>query len=222
MRKILLLIIIVAIFVLLKIYGLLDYLTLENLKTYKTIIEEYVKNNFFMASLAYICLYIFVAAFSIPGASVLSLAGGYFFGFTFGLFYVNFSAVVGATLAFLIARYIAGDYVHKKYGEKLRKFNEELEKNGYLYLLTLRIIPVFPFFLVNIFSALTSVKLFTYVWTTTLGIFPASIVFTYAGTTLEKVKTLNDVMSKEFLFALIFLGLLFQIPNMINRFRKKR
>lgn len=221
LKKLLIVISIIILLFLIKFSGLADQLTLENLQRYKANLEQFVVNNYFIASVGYIALYIIVVAFSIPGATVMSLAGGYLFGIFPGLFYINFSAVAGATLAFLVARYLLGDFVQRKYSEKLKFLNKEIEKNGHLYLLTLRFIPIFPFFLVNILSGLTNVKLFTYIWTTAVGIFPASIAFTYAGATLEKIKSLDDIMSKELLFALILLGVFSQIPNLYKRIFKK-
>ncbi|MGB9730967.1 MULTISPECIES: TVP38/TMEM64 family protein [Calditerrivibrio] len=214
-------VIIFSIFLVIRFSGVAEYLTLENLQKYKVILEEYVHKYFFITSISYIILYILVVTFSIPGASVLSLAGGYIFGLFPGLLYINFSAVAGATLAFLAARYIIGDLLQKKYAEKLHRFNEEMEQNGHLHLLTLRFVPIFPFFMVNIFAALTNVKLYTYIWTTAVGIFPASIAFTYAGKTLANIRSVDEVLSKELFFALILLGIVSQLPRIIKTVRKK-
>lgn len=220
-KRVFLFIILLLLIFIIRITGLSDSLTLENLHKYRIIAENYVKNNFIMSSLLYIFAYIVVVALSIPGATVMTLAGGYFFGMFPGLFYINLSAVLGATIAFLVARYLLGEIIQQRYSEKLKFLNEELSKNGHLYLLTLRLIPLFPFFLVNILSGLTNIRLFTYVWTTAVGIFPASIVFTYAGTTIEKIKSVDDVMSKEVFISLILLGILSQIPNILKRFIKR-
>lgn len=220
MKKILLILTLITVFLIIKFSGLSNYLTLENLQKYRSNLEYFVNNNFILASLFYILIYIIVVMLSIPGASVMSLAGGYFFKLFPGILYINFAAVMGATFAFLIARYIMGNYIQKKYADKLKIFNEEMDKNGHLYLLTLRFIPIFPFFMVNIFAALSNVKISTFIWTTAVGIFPASIVFTYAGKTLHNIRSLDEVISKEVFIAFVLLGILSQIPNLIKRINK--
>ena len=222
MRKLLLILTIITVSLLIKFSGFASYLTLENLQKYRYTLEYFVNNNYLLASFIYILIYIFVVMLSIPGASVMSLAGGYFFKFFPGILYINFAAVTGATLAFLVARYILGDFIQKRYTDKLKIFNEEMDKNGHLYLLTLRFIPIFPFFMVNIFAALSNVKLFTYIWTTAVGIFPASIVFTYAGKTLYNIRSVDEVISKEVFIAFVLLGILSKIPNLIKRISKSK
>lgn len=220
-KKLLLLIFIIIVFIAAKFTDLGSFFTIENIYSYNLFIAKYIEEHFLLASIAYILLYIFLIAFSIPGASVMSLAGGYFFGIFPGLIYINFSAVAGATLAFLVARYILGDFIQKKYGDKLEFFNSEIEKNGHMYMLTLRFIPLFPFFLVNLLAGISQIKLSTYIWTTALGIFPASIVFTYTGKTLEKIKSVDDVFSKDMLIAFILLGLLVQLPRLIKQIKRR-
>ncbi len=220
-KKLTLVIFIVLLFFTIKLTGVGSFFTIENIYNYKLLISKYIQEHFLLASFTYILLYIFLTTFSVPGSAVISLAGGYFFGIFPGLIYINFSAVAGATLAFLVSRYILGDFIQKRYGDKLHTFNAEIDKNGYMYMLTLRLIPLFPFFLVNLLAGISKIRVTTYIWTTALGIFPASIVFTYAGKTLEKIKSVDDILSKDILIAFILLGILAQLPRFIKYIRVK-
>jgi uncharacterized membrane protein YdjX (TVP38/TMEM64 family) len=161
-RLILLFLIIFAIF-LIRFMQIDHYLTFENLQENKSSFQHIVKTNYGLSIAGYIIIYILVTGFSLPGATILTLGSGFLFGVILGAIYVNIGATTGATMAFLFSRYIAGDWVQKKYGDKLINFNNELEKNGYRYLLTLRLIPVFPFFLINIFAGLTKIRLRTFI-----------------------------------------------------------
>ena len=133
---------------------------------------------------------------------------------------MNISATTGATLAFLFARYIAGQALQRKYGDKIAKFNDDLERNGWSYLLVLRFIPIFPFFLINIFAGLTKIPLRTFVWTTSLGIFPGSLIYAYAGQQLGTIKTVKDIFSRTILLAFLLLAALAVFPVIYNKVKK--
>jgi uncharacterized membrane protein YdjX (TVP38/TMEM64 family) len=160
-------------------------------------------------------------ALSIPGATILTLTAGFLFGF-FGIIYVNIGATIGAILAFLVARYLIGDWIQKRYGERFASFNREIAENGYNYLLTLRFIPLFPFFLVNIFAGITRVPLITYAWTTMVGIVPASFVYIYTGRQLGSIDHPGDILSWQIMLALVLLGLLVLSPVLIKKVMKKK
>ncbi len=219
-KRIILALIIIAAITVIKYFNLDTYLTFENLKNYKGQLLEHVKNNYFPAVLLFILIYIVVIAFQIPGAAVLSLSGGFLFGMA-GVLYVNLGATGGAVLAFLAARFIIGDWIQARYGDKMESFNRELEKNGRNYLLTLRLIPVFPFFLINLLAGLTGISLMTFFWITAVGIIPGSVVYVYAGTQLGSINTMSDIISWQMLSALVLLGLLAVIPVVIQKFKKK-
>ena len=161
-----------------------------------------------------------MAAFSLPGATILTLAAGYLFNFLIGAIYVNIGATTGAALAFLFARYVAGKSIQKKYADKLAKFNVELDKNGARYLLTLRFIPLFPFFLINIFAGLTNIPLRTFIWTTSLGILPGSLVYAYAGQQLGTIKSVGDIFTGKVLAAFLLLAAFALVPIVYNKFKK--
>jgi uncharacterized membrane protein YdjX (TVP38/TMEM64 family) len=170
---------------------------------------------------SYIAVYILVTAFSIPGATIMTLAGGFVFGMALTVLCVNLAATTGAALAFLSARYLLGMRIQERYREQLEKFNSEIERNGPRYLLTLRLLPVFPFFLVNFLSGLTRVSLPTFLWTTSLGIIPGSVVYAFAGQQLETVRSVGDILSLKVLIAFGVLALFTFLPPLVQRLRKK-
>jgi uncharacterized membrane protein YdjX (TVP38/TMEM64 family) len=220
-KKILLAAIIVFLVLLVRALGLDRYLTLENFKTYKDQILGYVNMNYALSVLSYILLYIVVVALSVPGATLLTLVGGFLFGLI-GVIYVNVGATIGAAAAFIAARYLLGDWVQRRYGGRLAAFNREIDQNGYNYLLTLRFIPLFPFFLINIFAGFTRIPLFVFVWTTAVGILPGSFVYVFAGTQLGSITSLKDVLSWKILLAFILLGLLAVAPVIIKKVRSRK
>lgn len=159
-KRIIVLLCLVALIILIRVSGLHEFLTFEMLRQYRDQLLAITENHNIFTVGFFILLYIAVVALSIPGAAVLSLATGFLFGF-WGLLYVNIGAAIGAILAFLAARYLIGDWLQKRYAKKFASFNKEIDENGYNYLLTLRLIPIFPFFLVNIFAGITRIPLIT-------------------------------------------------------------
>ncbi len=196
--------------------------TFENLKENRTILKNYVNRNFIKTILIYGLIYVVSISFALPGAAILSMAGGFLFGTLYGVAIINVSATLGAAVSFLAARYLLGDILQARFSEKLKGFNREVKENGASYFLTVRLIPVFPFFLVNIFAGITKISLWKFVITTSLGIIPGSFVFAYAGDNLSKVNNASDVFSREILFALFLLGGLSIIPVIYRKIKKKR
>ncbi|MRR15962.1 MAG: TVP38/TMEM64 family protein [Deltaproteobacteria bacterium] len=204
-----------------RVFGLDAFLTAETFRLYRAELLAVTAEHYGPVAALFIAVYIIVAALSIPGAAILTLAAGFLFGFA-GMIYVNIGASGGAILAFLIARYLVGDWVQKRYGGKLESFNAEMAENGYRYLLTLRLIPLFPFFLVNLLSGLTRVPLATFAWTTVVGIVPGSFVYIYTGRQLGVIEKPGDILSWPMILAFILLGLLVLSPVLIRKVMKKR
>jgi uncharacterized membrane protein YdjX (TVP38/TMEM64 family) len=196
--------------------------TFENLKENRIILKNYVKENFIKTILMYGLIYVVSISFALPGAAILSIAGGFLFGTLYGVAIINVSATLGAAVSFLVARYLLGDILQARFGEKLKGFNREVKENGMSYFLTVRLIPVFPFFLVNIFAGITKISLWKFVITTSIGIIPGSFVFAYAGDNLSKVNNASDIFSREILFALFLLGGLSIIPVIYKKLKEKR
>ena len=189
-------------------FDLHHYLTLENLKHYRaTLIGLYHSHPLFTIA-AYFTIYVLVTALSIPGAVVMTLAGAAIFGLWMGTVVVSFASTVGATLAFLVARFLLHDWVRERFGDKLQPIYSGIEREGAFYLFTLRLVPVFPFFLVNILMALTPIRLRTYYWVSQLGMLPGTIAYVNAGTQLAAIESPKDVLSPKVLISFAILGVL--------------
>ncbi|GJL56349.1 MAG: hypothetical protein NPIRA02_34810 [Nitrospirales bacterium] len=193
-------------------FDLGTYLSLESLKANRDNLLAYTEKNLSLAVSIFILVYIVQTAFSLPGGAILTLAGGFLFGSIWGTLFVNLGATTGATLAFLAARYLLRDWVESKFGDRLGPIQAGFAKNAFSYLMTLRLIPAFPFFLVNLVSGLTRVNLGTYVVATALGIIPGSFVFAFAGRQLGTINSLSEIASPPVLLAFTFLGLLAIMP----------
>ncbi len=220
--KVIIIIVIIGIISAIKISGIDKYLSFENLNKYKIILKNFVAANYFFSVMIYIIIYILVAGLSIPGATILTLAGGFLFGAILTTLYVNAGATAGATLSFFISRFIFGKSLQEKYALQFKDFNEELEKNGKYYLLTLRFIPLVPFFLINILAGLTKINPVIFIVTTSIGILPGSFVYAFAGSNLYNVNSPKDILSIPIIIALLLLGLFSIIPVIIKKIIDKK
>lgn len=221
-KRIIPLLLIFAAIVVIRKMGWDRYVTFENLQNHKEHLQLFLREHYFLTVLGFIVLYIVVVGLSIPGATILTLSAGFLFGVERGTLYVNIGATTGAVLIFLLSRYLIGEWVQNKYGNRLTEFNRELSLNGYSYLLTLRLIPLFPFFLINIFAGMTRIPLRTFFWTTAVGIIPGSIVYTFAGSQLRYIQSEKDIFSTKILMALLLLALFALSPAIINHIRALR
>ncbi len=188
--------------------GAADALTLENLKARQSELLGWVAANPWRAAGLFFLVYVAVAAASIPGAAVMTVAAGALFGLLEGTLLVSFASTIGASLAFLVARFVLRDSLRRRYGERLKKLDAGIERDGAFYLFTLRLVPVFPFFLVNLLAGLTSIKLRTFYWVSQLGMLAGTLVYVYAGTQLVRIDSLGDVLSPGLIGAFVLLGLL--------------
>ncbi|HDZ84075.1 MAG TPA: TVP38/TMEM64 family protein [Nitrospirae bacterium] len=155
----------------------------------------------------YMLVYIIVTALSLPGAAVMTLAGGAIFGFITGFVAVSFASTIGATLACFVSRFILRDWVQGKIGDKLKTVNEGVEKEGAFYLFTLRLIPVFPFWLINLGMGLTKMPLKTFYWVSQVGMLAGTAVFVNAGKELGKIDSLSGILSPGLIMSFVLLGL---------------
>ena len=213
--------VLIAIIVAIRASGAGTYLTVENLRKHKELLEQLIRARYALSVFVYILIYLTSVAFSVPGATVLTLAGGFLFHLLPGIIYVIVGATLGATLAFLLSRYILGNAIQNKYVTQLERFNRELDENGHLYLLTIRFIPVFPFFLINILAGLTKTPLRTFVWTTAAGILPGSLVYTFAGSQLGTISSVGDLFAGRILVAFLLLATLSLVPLVLKKIRAK-
>ena len=202
-------------------FNLGRFLSLDALKDNRDHLLAFTETNYVAAVGIFIVAYAIVTGLSLPGAVILTLAGGFVFGAVLGTVFVNLGATTGATLAFLTARYVLRDTVEQKFGKSLRPFQEGFAKNAFSYLLTLRLIPLFPFFVVNLVSGLTRVSAGTYIGATALGIIPGSFVYAYAGRQLGTMNSLKEIASPNVIGAFVLLGLLALVPVLYKRFTAK-
>jgi len=198
------------------------FLSLEALKDNRDRLLAFTADNYVTAVAVFIVAYAAVTGLSLPGAAIMTLAGGFLFGSLLGMLFVNVGATTGATLAFLAARYLLRDTVERKFGGWLGPVQEGFAKNAFSYLMTLRLIPLFPFFIVNLVSGLTRVSIGTYVAATALGIIPGSFVYAYAGRQLGTINSLKEIASPNVIAAFVLLGLLALVPIVYKRFSGKR
>jgi pyruvate/2-oxoglutarate dehydrogenase complex dihydrolipoamide dehydrogenase (E3) component/uncharacterized membrane protein YdjX (TVP38/TMEM64 family) len=188
-------------------YELGQWLTLERLKSSREALLAYYQTNPFTTIGLFFAVYVAVAALSLPGAAILTLAAGAMFGFWVGLVVVSFASSIGATLAFLVARYLLRDSVQSRFGKQLAPINDGMKRDGAFYLLTLRLVPLFPFFVVNLLVALTPIAVGTFYIVSQIGMLLGTAVYVNAGTQLASISTLKDVVSPGLLLSFALLGI---------------
>jgi uncharacterized membrane protein YdjX (TVP38/TMEM64 family) len=202
--------------------GLGKFLTLATLKANREALALYYADHRLLMVASFIGVYIVQTALSLPGAALMSLAAGAIFGAFSGTLYSVIGATVGATAAFLATRYLLHDMMQRRFGERLEGINRELERRGLNYLLFLRLVPVFPFFLINLAAALTRLPFRTFFIGTFLGIIPGGFVFCNAGASLALVSSLSEVASPRVLGSFALLGLFALLPALYAKFRERR
>lgn len=204
-RIILVTIIIAIVFAVVK-FDLLQYLTLDQLKSQQQKLSDFNNNSPWVTALVFFVVYVLVAALSIPGAVILTLAGGAIFGLLKGLIIISFASTIGATLAFLISRFLLRDTIESKFSKYLDKINTGIESDGAFYLFGLRLVPAFPFFVVNLVMGLTRLPVKTFAWVSQLGMLPGTFVFVNAGVQLNSISSLKDITSPGLILSFVLLG----------------
>lgn len=197
-------------------------LTLQAVKDGQAGFAELRASNPVVVAGAFFMLYVGVTALSLPGAAIMTLAGGALFGLVTGTLLVSFASSVGATLAFLTSRFLLRDAVQRRFGNRLKPINEGMQRDGAFYLFTLRLVPVFPFFLVNLLVGLTPIRTRTYYWVSQLGMLPGTLVYVNAGTQLAKLDSLAGVLSPALLGSFVLLGVFPWIARFIGRVLQRR
>jgi uncharacterized membrane protein YdjX (TVP38/TMEM64 family) len=182
------------------------YLSFAALKAQIGGVQAFAAEHPLQAAGGYMLIYILVAALSLPGAAILTLAGGAIFGVLEGTLLVSFASSIGATLAMLVSRFLLRDWVQSKFGDRLQRINDGVKNEGAFYLFALRLVPVFPFFVVNLLMGLTPIKAWTFYWVSQIGMFAATVVYVNAGTQLAKLDSLSGIVSPQILGAFALLG----------------
>lgn len=222
MKKILVAAIIIVVAAFLYSFGLADYLSLDALKAQQEEFAGFYARNPVLVITAFFFIYVISTALSLPGAAVLTLAGGALFGVVEGTIIVSFASTIGATLAFLGSRYLLRDWVQAKFGDKLRSINEGVERDGAFYLFSLRLIPAIPFFVINLATGLTPMRTFTYYGVSQVGMFLGTVVFVNAGTQLAQIDSLAGIASPGLIGSFVALGLFPWIARWLMGVLKRR
>lgn len=206
-QRVLVILALVAMVVAFKFLGLGQYLTLSYLKESQAYFIGLYADQPVLIITVYMVIYIVVTALSLPGAAVMTLAGGGLFGFWVGLVVVSFASSIGATLACFVSRFLLREWVQNKFGDKLHSINKGIEEEGAFYLFSLRLVPIFPFFVINLVMGLTGMRLVTFYWVSQLGMLAGTMVYVNAGKELAKIESLSGILSPGLIISFVILGL---------------
>lgn len=205
------------------IFDMGQYFNLAFLKARQSDIEVYYANNPIQTVLIFFLTYVLVTGLSLPAASILTLASGAVFGVLIGTVLVSFASTIGATLAFLASRFLFRDFIQNRFADKLQVINQGIEKDGAFYLFTLRLVPAFSFFIINLVMGLTPIRTLTYALVSQIGMLAATIVYVNAGTQLAKVNKIGDILSPQLIASFILLGVFPLIAKKsVDLFRSRR
>ena len=214
LKKILILIIIAGLIVAVKFFHIDRYLTLSFLKGSLDSLKSLYESHRIMVITGYFIIYVLTTTLSLPGASPLGIAGGALFGFWTATIVVSFASTIGATLACLVSRFLLRDWIQNKFGDRIKKVNEGIEKEGAFYLFTLRLIPVFPFWLINLAMGLTKMSLSKFYWVSQIGMLPGTMVFVNAGKELAKIESVKGILSPGLIISFTLIGI---FPIMVKK-----
>ena len=182
------------------------FLDLEHLKSRQADIDAFYREHPLAVLGAYFVAYVAITGLSLPGAAIMTLAGGAVFGLLWGTVVVSFASTLGATVAFIVSRYILRDGIQRRYGDRLKTINAGVERDGGFYLFTLRLVPAFPFFIINLVMGLTPMRTITFALVSQLGMLPGTIVFVNAGTQLGRIESLQGILSPTLIGSFVLLG----------------
>ena len=220
--KIILLAVVIILGGLFFVLDLGQYLNLDYLKEKQDAIDAFYGQRPFTTVASYFLLYIIITGLSLPGAAILTLAGGAIFGVLWGTVIVSFASTIGATLAFLVSRYLFREYIQKRFADKLTAINKGVDEEGAFYLFTLRLVPLFPFFIINLVMGLTTIKAVTFFLVSQAGMLAGTIVYVNAGTQIAKIEQLQDILSPGLILSFVLLGLFPLIAKKTVDYIKKR
>ena len=222
-QRIVVITLVVGVALLFKVLGLGQYLTLSYVKASQAKLASLYADHRLMVIAAYMMTYILVTSLSLPGAVIMTLAGGALFGLLTGTIVVSFASAIGATLACFVSRFVLRDWIQGKFEDRLKEVNEGIEREGTFYLFTLRLIPVFPFWLINLVMGLTKMPLGTFYWVSQVGMLAGTIVYVNAGKELAKVNSLSGILSPGLILSFVLLGLFpIAIKKLLSLYKSKR
>ncbi len=204
-------------------FDLTRFLNLSSIKTSQSMLMNYFTTDPIKMILGYFVIYVLVTALSLPGATVMTLAGGMIFGFWLGALIVSFASSIGASLAFLVSRFLFRDFIQSKYGERLSVINQGMAREGRFYLFSLRLIPAFPFFLINLLMGLTPIKLREFFLVSQVGMLPGTLAYVNAGTQLGQIESAVGILSPTILISFALLGIFpLLAKKLVDRLRPHR
>lgn len=205
------------------LFDLGQYLSLEYIKSSRDRFEALYAEHTVAVIAVYFLIYVVATALALPAATAITLAGGAMFGLGVGVVVVSFASTIGASVAFLVARYLLRGWVQSRFGDKLHRINRGVEREGAFYLFTLRLIPIFPFFVINTVMALTPMRLVTYYWVSQIGMFPATIVYVNAGKEIGQLESLSGLLSPSLIISFVILGLFpLVVKKVLGWYRARR
>ncbi|MEW6571408.1 MAG: TVP38/TMEM64 family protein [Nitrospirota bacterium] len=222
-KKIIIVVVILGLVAAFKIFNLSQYLTLSYIKESQVKFQMLYQENPVTVVSSYMVIYILTTSLSLPGATILSLAGGGLFGLWKGTLIVSFASTIGATLACFVSRFLLRDWVQEKFSDKIRKVNEGIEKEGAFYLFIMRLIPVFPFWMINIVMGLTKMPLYKFYWVSQLGMLPGTMVYINAGKELAKIESAKGILSPSLIISFALIGIFpLTVKKLVALYRAKK
>ncbi len=204
--KITLAAVIIALIAAFFIFDLQQYFSLEYLKSQKDALNALYTEKPFLVAGAFFVTYVAFAALALPAATILTLAGGAIFGFWTGFLLVSFASTIGATLAFIFTRFLFHDAIQAKFGDRLQTMNDGIEKEGAFYVFGMRLVPIFPFVMVNSLLALTKLKTWTFYWASQIGMLAGTAVYVNAGTQIAQIESLAGIANPKLIGSFVLLG----------------
>ena len=208
MKKIIVVAGLLVIVLLFFVFDLGQYLTLDYIKSQQQVIDQYYAENRVLTLVGYFVLYVVITGASLPGATVLTLAGGAIFGLFTGLLLISFASTIGASIAFLVSRYLFRESVQSRFGSSLKSINDGIDRDGPFYLFALRLVPAFPFFVINLVMGLTRLRLWTFFWVSQVGMLAGTAVYVNAGTQLAQIESASGIFSTGIILSFVLLAML--------------
>jgi uncharacterized membrane protein YdjX (TVP38/TMEM64 family) len=207
LNKIIIIVVVIGLIAAFKIFHLEEYLSLSYIKESRESFQLLYSQHRLAVIAGFMLIYIVVTSLSLPGGAVMGLAAGALFGLLTGAIAVSFASTIGATIACVVSRFMLRDWIQKRFGDRLKTINEGIEREGAFYLFTLRLIPVFPFWLINLIMGLTKMPLKTSYWVSQIGMLPGTLVFVNAGKELGKIESLSGIFSPGLILSFALLGI---------------
>jgi len=222
-KKIVILVIVVSLIAAFKVFDLGQYLTLSFLKESLDKFDDLYEKHTVLVIAGYFVVYVLTTSLSLPGASPLSIVGGAVFGLWTATLVVSFASTIGATLACFVSRFLLRDWVQSKFSDKIAKVNEGIEKEGAFYLFTLRLIPLFPFWMINLVMGLTKMPLLKFYWVSQIGMLPGTMVYVNAGKELAKIESVKGIFSPSLIISFALIGIFpIAVKKLVSFYRKRK